>query len=140
MPLPIAAIPKLLEYALETIKDLAPDELDGSVQIGDGDSEDIETVEIVDGGVNGDKYWCKTRFVHDGETILLEAKGPLKTAGARGGGDEIKFNGLVVKNGSDFVLRLLVYRFQLRISMSYKYLEPVAGGRIIRWRFDGTVG
>lgn len=136
MLLPTLAIPKILEYALETIKDLAPDEWDGSVQVGDADSEEIDSVEVVDGGVNGDKYWVKTKFTHEGTEHLLQASGPLKTAGARGGGDEVKLDGVDV-SGEDFVLKLIVYRFRLRISMSYKYIPPAGGA--VRYRFDGTV-
>src|SRR5688572_18249633 len=114
MPIPTLAIPKILEYALETIKDLAPDEWEGSVQIGDGDSEEIDSVEVVDGGVNGDKYWVKTKFTHEGTQHLLQSSGPLKTAGARGGNDEVRLNG-VHGSSDDFVLKLIVYRFRLRI-------------------------
>lgn len=137
MPLPLMLLPKLVDTYIETLKHLAPDEWDGSIQIGDGDSEPIDEVEKVDGGLNGATAWCKTRFTMDGVTHLLEAKGPAKTFGQRGGNDRIWLDGTEMTDKPDFVLKLIWYGFRVRISGSYKL---GAGSNQVRYRFDGTVG
>lgn len=129
--MPSLAIPKLVEFVLDAAKELAPDEWDGSV-----DDEPIDEVEIVDGGINQDTFWCKTRFTQDGDTHLLEARSPLQKAGQRGGGDTIKFDGKEMPK-ADLVFRPIFHRFRLRISMTYKF---DLDGAPVRYRFDGSVG
>src|SRR5688500_9594918 len=129
--MPSLAIPKLVEYVLDAAKELAPDEWDGSL-----DDEPIDEVDVVDGGINQDTFWCKTRFTHEGATHLLEAKSPVQKAGQRGGGDTIKIDGVEMEK-ADLVFRPIFYRFRLRISITYKFEQ---NGKPVRYRFDGSVG
>lgn len=131
----LAVVPKIVDLILDAARELAPDEWDGTVTT-DGEEEEIETVEIVDGGINGETFWMKTRFVQDGAVHLLEANAPVQRAGARGGGDVIKFDGKPMLS-ADLVFRPIIHRFRLRISVSYKFQQA---GKTVRYRFDGTVG